>query len=958
MKDIGFFIKSIILVALFFAAGMSANAVVTCEVSKSNGGGFTTIIESVVQNCNGTYTIVLRVEHNGCGGPSCKALSHYSVEAVPGTYSNVSVQVRQGTMTYTNIDLGPNLGASTPFQGFKIDGVKNIGGGKAGVFAITYTLTSLQNQQVSAKSGTSLQLASFTAAEFHQVMNCNGTICNTNPSGLMGNVFHDINGLTDNTVNGAGVGAAGSTQLYVNLLNSGGMVLQTKPVNNNGTWEFTVGAGSYQVQLSTVSGTPGNTAPLTLLPAGWVNTGEHVGTSAGNDGTIDGMINTIVQPNTITQHVNFGIQRLPIASTNTEAAQENPGGTISVSVAAALFQATDPDGDVVSIKITAFPTGITTITINGSTYDSGSFPAQGITIPSSSVGNPTQAISVDPLDGVVTVAIPFVAIDNANFPSTNTGYVYLPFTMPQALGGLSGNVYHDPDGMSDNFVNGNGIGSPSGTPLYANLLDQADLVVASVAVSSGGTYSFNNLQNGSYTVLISTVQGTVGQPAPPVQLPNGWVNTGENVGTTPGSDGTPDGRLVASVVNNQITMDVNFAIEQLPTTGNSTADIQENPGGEIFVPVTNNLFIFDDPDGVVGSIRIISFPTNATSIKIGSATYTSTSFPSGGVIINVNSGGVLANSVQVDPINGPVTVIIPFRSKDNAGFESSSTGTVSLPFTGEYIPVDNFFPATGYGTLAFEDLWPGKGDYDFNDLVLDYRFELVSNTGNYVDLIIGKFKIRAFGASFENGFGFQLSSNINADDLFVEGTSLTENYISLNANGTEAGQSKPTIIVYDNAYNEMPYPGTGIGVNTDPSASYVEPVELEIRIYLPANTYTAAQVDIGNFNPFIIVNNVRSHEVHLPYYPPTDLADMSLFGQWEDDSNPATGRWYVTDKNHPWAINIYESFDYPIEKQDILGVHLKFAEWAMSGGVQFPDWYKNLPGYRNSSLIYQVPSGK
>jgi LruC domain-containing protein len=75
----------------------------------------------------------------------------------------------------------------------------------------------------------------------------------------------------------------------------------------------------------------------------------------------------------------------------------------------------------------------------------------------------------------------------------------------------------------------------------------------------------------------------------------------------------------------------------------------------------------------------------------------------------------------------------------------------------------------------------------------------------------------------------------------------------------------------------------------------------------------------------------------------------------EDDSDPASGKYYVTDKNLPWAINIYERFDYPIEKQDILSVHLKFAEWAMSGGALFPDWYKNLTGYRNNSLIYQIP---
>lgn len=82
---------------------------------------------------------------------------------------------------------------------------------------------------------------------------------------------------------------------------------------------------------------------------------------------------------------------------------------------------------------------------------------------------------------------------------------------------------------------------------------------------------------------------------------------------------------------------------------------------------------------------------------------------------------------------------------------------------------------------------------------------------------------------------------------------------------------------------------------------------------------------------------------------------MGVFGTGEDSSDPNSGRFYLTDTNLPWAINIYEKFDYPIEKQEALWVYSKFAEWAMSGGAQFPDWYKNLSGYRNSSLIYVKP---
>lgn len=267
----------------------------------------------------------------------------------------------------------------------------------------------------------------------------------------------------------------------------------------------------------------------------------------------------------------------------------------------------------------------------------------------------------------------------------------------------------------------------------------------------------------------------------------------------------------------------------------------------------------------------------------------------------------------------------------------------------------NFYPATGFGTLAYEDLWPGKGDYDFNDLVIDYQFEIITNTSNFVESVVGTFTIKAIGASFENGFGFQFPSTITASDLTVSGYSLTENIVTLDGNGTEANQSAPTIIVFDNVYNEMLHPGGAIGVNTEVGAPYVTPVTITINITFKPNTYTYNDLDISSFNPFIFVNLDRTVEVHLPDYEPTDLADQSLFGNAEDDSNPATGKYYKTVNNLPWAIHIYESFDYPIEKQEVVWAYLKFAEWAESNGSSFQDWYKDLQGYRNSGLIYTIP---
>lgn len=318
-----------------------------------------------------------------------------------------------------------------------------------------------------------------------------------------------------------------------------------------------------------------------------------------------------------------------------------------------------------------------------------------------------------------------------------------------------------------------------------------------------------------------------------------------------------------------------------------------------------------------------------------------------GVVLNSATGEV---TVAAGTPAGDYTLVYQICMVNNPS--ECDLATVYVEVT---VPqnITNYYPAAGPGTLAFEDLWPSRGDYDFNDMVIDFQFEINTNGNNYVKNITATFTLKAFGASFHNGFGFQLSDRIDPDDLIADGYRLSGDLVTVTKNGMESGQSKPTIIVFDDAYNIMKHPGTGIGVNTDPSAPYVEPVTITVEITFPVNKYTYNDLDIASFNPFIIVNQKRGREVHLPDYEPTDLADLSLLGTEDDDSNPAIGRYYKRANNLPWAISIYESFDYPIEKAVVTEAHLKFDDWATSGGVQYPDWYQDKPGYRNEALIYR-----
>ncbi|MBN2615045.1 MAG: LruC domain-containing protein [Bacteroidales bacterium] len=326
------------------------------------------------------------------------------------------------------------------------------------------------------------------------------------------------------------------------------------------------------------------------------------------------------------------------------------------------------------------------------------------------------------------------------------------------------------------------------------------------------------------------------------------------------------------------------------------------------------------------------------------------------VYVNNSKNATISTKCEDNPEVGKSYgdfTIVAGTSKGNKALCGSTGGGTTPPGGGT--------TTSAYtGTLAYEDLWPYKGDYDFNDIVVSYDFAITKDDQEKVQTINATFILYAFGASYHNGFGFQLPG-VNPDQIIsVTGYNLAnDTYVHLASNGLEQGQSKATVIVFDDAWRLMPYPGMGIGVNTNMSAPYVTPDTLVIHMsfydngsFAPGGPVTYNQLDIGNFNPFIIVNKDRGVEVHLPDHAPTDLADQTLLGTGDDASNPSTGTYYKTDKNLPWAINIPDNFDYPIEKQDITGAYLFFATWAESSGTLYPDWYMDKSGYRNTSLIY------
>lgn len=263
----------------------------------------------------------------------------------------------------------------------------------------------------------------------------------------------------------------------------------------------------------------------------------------------------------------------------------------------------------------------------------------------------------------------------------------------------------------------------------------------------------------------------------------------------------------------------------------------------------------------------------------------------------------------------------------------------------------NYGPAQDrLGTLLFEDLWPSYGDYDLNDLVISYQTKETANVNNNVEEIEITLVLRAAGAAVRNGIGIQFDNVPPSNVASVSGNRLTTGNISTNANGTESGQQWATIIAFDDANFNLPsfanvYPGR-THVDYDTLVVTVEFVNPVPKVILGSSPY----------NVFSFRTTNRSKEIHLPGRRPTSLADTSLFGMHDDNSDPAAGLFYIGRGGLNWALNVPDHIPYPNENSSFTQAYTRFGDWAESGGVSFPDWYKDNPGFRNTSHLYINPN--
>jgi uncharacterized repeat protein (TIGR01451 family) len=150
--------------------------------------------------------------------------------------------------------------------------------------------------------GNNMTINTWAAAHYMEVRETSAFLY----TDITGNVFLDLNGMSDGYVNGDPIGFTGLQAVVVDQNN---LAVGFGEVGKDGKYLINrIPSGTYTMVLTNIPATIGAIAPEARLPLNWENTGEFLGNGPGHDGTVDGRLPNLRMATTSLNFANFSIR--------------------------------------------------------------------------------------------------------------------------------------------------------------------------------------------------------------------------------------------------------------------------------------------------------------------------------------------------------------------------------------------------------------------------------------------------------------------------------------------------------------------------------------------------------------------------------------------------------------------------------------------------------------------------
>lgn len=450
------------------------------------------------------------------------------------------------------------------------------------------------------------------------------------------------------------------------------------------------------------------------------------------------------------------------------------------------------------------------------------------------------------------------------------------------------------------------------------------------ATNTNGVYTNNTNNNGNN----NGSNGTGGTTTKLADLTKNVKNISEMI--VPDNFNFENNRLVninLSLTNNAFSSPHLISIcdadpsSTFSTISQGSIDLNKPYNSKISVSnSTNKLYVIHKYPNNTSNIDILSIDAN-NNVSFNYLSKTNTD-----IVIGSGYSDFSENS----------TLTLSKKGNDNDG-DGIQNSLDSYPDDAEKA-FNSYFPNDkDYATIMYEDLWPCKGDYDMNDLVMDLRHQIVTNANNQVVEVKATYILRANGGNqplaFCNVFPISPSSVSN-----------------LSGGIAESNSSETIIQLFNNSYKVLG------GMNTLSKQDKLPEQTINMSFKVSGNP-KLSDFTVAEYNPFIWVNTPdkgRGYEIHLPGHLPTSSVDNTMFKYADDATDRTKNKYFLSKNNLPWGLMIPKSFKYCVELTmtddgiipDITQVYLRFAQWAQSGGKIYKDWYTEQTDYRNTKYIF------
>lgn len=296
-------------------------------------------------------------------------------------------------------------------------------------------------------------------------------------------------------------------------------------------------------------------------------------------------------------------------------------------------------------------------------------------------------------------------------------------------------------------------------------------------------------------------------------------------------------------------------------------------------------------------------------------------------------------------------------------FEAGDPDRDGVSGTNDHYPTDPDrafvvrYPSSGSTVVACEDQYPQAGDTDYNDAVIAYDFQVVTNSAGAVKDIVGTFHLLARGAGYDHALGVHIPG-LPAD---AAGTLQVERFLSGDAPVRETDPERAiATLVADDARRVTLLPSTTAALPPLPGRVYTntksetpERPPASVRMHLTFDrAVPAAALGVVPYDLYLdVVRGAERWDIHFPGQP--GFSDRPAHLPVER----GTGS-FLDPNGFPFLIELPTEWRFPLELVAIDAAYPSFTLWRTSRGASARTWYlspTSKPGRIAKPLATYLP---